>query len=73
MKIINTVLNRGVNENSELGDYVNFPDNDDPSAWYYYEIIEATNNHEYKGIRPNENWIRNAIDYIYDIVKYERP
>ena len=73
MKIINTVLHRGVNEHSELGDYINFPDNSDASKWYYYEIIEAVNSHEAENERPDENWIANKCDYEYDIDKYERP
>lgn len=73
MKIINSVLHRGVDATSELGDYINFPDNSDPNKWYYYEVIEAVNNHEYVGERPSENWTRNAVDYFYDINKYERP
>ncbi|MCR4600614.1 MAG: S-layer homology domain-containing protein [Clostridia bacterium] len=73
MKIINSVLHRGVDATSELGDYINFPDNSDLNKWYYYEVIEAVNNHEYVGERPNENWTRNAVDYFYDINKYERP
>ena len=73
MKIINTVLHRGVNESSELGDYIKFPDNGDATKWYYYEVIEATNNHEYEGSRPEENWLGNTVDYIYDIAKYENP
>jgi len=73
MKIINTVLHRGVNETSELGDYVTFPDNRDAGKWYYYEVIEATNDHEYNGARPDETWTSNAVDYVYDIAKYENP
>ena len=55
MTIINRVLNRGVNEKSELMNFRLWPDND-PSAWYYYEVIEASNEHEYTGSRPSENW-----------------
>ncbi len=73
MKIINTVLHRGVNEHSELGDYINFPDNSDASKWYYYELIEAVNSHEAENERPDENWISNECEYEYDIDKYERP
>ena len=57
MKIINCALLRGVNETSELGDFTNFPDNSDSSKWYYYEVIEAANDHEYIGHRPNETWV----------------
>ena len=73
MKIMNTILHRGINEESELGDPVMFPDNADSSAWYYYEVIEATNNHETEGERPDEDWDSNECEYEYDIQKYERP
>ena len=55
MAIINRVLDRGVSLGSDLLSYKVWPDNS-PSDWYYYEIIEATNDHEYTGTRPNENW-----------------
>ena len=73
MKIMNTILHRGINEESELGEPVMFPDNADPSIWYYYEVIEATNDHETEGERPDEDWLSNECEYVYDIVKYERP
>ena len=72
MKIINSVLHRGVNETSELGNFINFPDNE-VGKWYYYEVLEAVNDHEHEGERPNENWTSNSVDYFYDIVKYEHP
>ena len=72
MKIINSVLHRGVNETSELGNFINFPDNE-AGKWYYYEVLEAVNDHEHEGERPNENWTSNSVDYFYDIVKYEHP
>lgn len=55
ISIINRVLDRGVSRGSELLSYKVWPDNS-PTEWYYYEIIEATNDHEYTGTRPNENW-----------------
>ena len=60
MSIINRVLDRGVSRGSELLSYKVWPDNS-PTEWYYYEIIEATNDHEYTGTRPNENWTSLAI------------
>jgi hypothetical protein len=72
MKIINSVLHRGVDETSELGNFINFPDNE-VGKWYYYEVLEAVNDHEHEGERPNENWTSNSVDYFYDIVKYEHP
>jgi uncharacterized repeat protein (TIGR02543 family) len=56
MRILNRVLNRGVNENSELLDFRKWPDNADADAWYYYDVIEATNGHTYTGERPEEQW-----------------
>lgn len=53
--VINRVLNRGINEHSKLPNFKNWPDND-PAEWYYYDVIEATNTHEYTGSRPSENW-----------------
>ncbi len=55
MSIINRALNRGVNEDSELLNFKVWPDNN-PYAWYYYDVIEASNEHEYTGLRPSENW-----------------
>ena len=34
------------------------------SAWYYYEIIEASNAHEYTGSRPSEDWTRILKDRL---------
>lgn len=61
MSILNRVLDRGVNENSELLDFKKWPDNP-KGAWYYYEVIEATNEHEYTGSRPSEDWTSLEID-----------
>lgn len=57
MAIINRVLNRGVDENSELLNCRIWPDISEED-WYYYEVIEATNGHEYTGSRPSENWTK---------------
>lgn len=71
MTILNRVLNRGVDADSTLPDgYVRFEDNS-PSAWYYYDVIEATNDHEYTGSRPSEDWSSLKLGYVYDIAKYE--
>ena len=55
MSIINRVLNRGVNEKSNIMGFKIWPDNYS-NAWYYYDVIEATNAHDYTGARPSENW-----------------
>lgn len=57
MTIINRVLNRGVDGNSELLGFKKWVDNK-PSDWFYYDVIEATNSHEYTGARPSENWTK---------------
>lgn len=57
MTIINRVLNRGVDEDSELLDFKQWPDNKS-SHWFYYDVIEATNGHEYTGSRPSEDWTK---------------
>ena len=52
MTIINRVLGRGVDEHSDLRNIKLFSDNMDPNAWYYYEIVEASNSHDHKGTFP---------------------
>ncbi|WP_334071312.1 MULTISPECIES: MucBP domain-containing protein [Paenibacillus] len=61
-KFINSVLNRKVENNGIHKDAKKWPDNI-YGTWYYYEIMEATNHHEYtreqsaaevwKEIKPN--------------------
>ena len=76
MAVMNRIKERGVNEKSKLGDsskVKTFSDNADTSAWYYYEIVEATNDHQTSGKRPDENWATNKVDITYDKDKYETP
>lgn len=56
--IINRILGRGIDASSTLGSFKNFSDNANANAWYYYEIIEAANSHEYTGERPSESWTK---------------
>lgn len=49
-----------------------FPDNV-KGMWYYFEIIEASNDHGHKGQRPNETWVPKDFSTGYDIDYYERP
>lgn len=46
--IINRTLDREFNAEQQSGDLAlqNWSDND-PDSWYYYDILEATNSHEY--------------------------
>ena len=57
VSILNRILNRGVNEKSTLLNFKNWQDNT-VGSWYYYEMIEAGNSHEYTGARPSENWTK---------------
>ena len=74
MAIVNRLLNRGVDAKGlEKVEYKDFRDNN-KNAWYYYEVIEATNDHEYTGARPTEVWTSLHVPgYAYDVNKYERP
>ena len=72
MTIINRMLGRGVSKGYVCKGAARYTDND-PGSWYYYEILEATNDHEYRNARPFEQWIRATILRSYDMDKYERP
>jgi uncharacterized repeat protein (TIGR02543 family) len=72
MTIINRMLNRGVDAGGVLPGIIVWPDNP-KDAWYYFEVVEATNHHAYTGARPSETWTSLQINYFYDIVKYENP
>ena len=72
MTIINRMLNRGVDADGVIDGIVAWPDNA-AGAWYYYDVVEATNDHLYDGSRPSEKWSSLQTDYSYDIVKYEHP
>ena len=72
MTIINRMLGRGVSKGYVCKGAVRFTDND-PGSWYYFEVLEATNDHEYHNARPFEQWIRATILRSYDMDKYERP
>jgi uncharacterized repeat protein (TIGR02543 family) len=58
--IINRLLDRHVAAEEELlPDMVTWRDNADPGVWYYYDIQEATNSHDYvrETDGANENWV----------------
>ena len=66
MTMINAVLQRSVNADGLCAGYKQWPDNP-PGTWYYYQIIEATNYHEY--IRKNlliEEWVEILPDKVWD-------
>lgn len=77
MTLINRVLERAVEEEHMLPDMVKWRDND-PDAWYYEAVQEATNSHDYtrlKKVVPGqdfcyEDWVH--IDEVPDWAALER-
>ena len=47
LSLVNRVLERGVDDKGICEGTIQWPDNADPSVWYYYVVQEATNSHEY--------------------------
>jgi len=70
--MVNRCLQRAVDEDGLLDEYIDWPDNL-PGAWYYYEIIEAANYHDYDRSNreiegwpyTNENW-----EYLHDPIDW---
>lgn len=62
MKIINNVLGRVPHKDHLLNDMIVWPDNMDKNAWYYADVQEATNSHDYtwhnETTKDYENWIK---------------
>lgn len=73
MKIVNHMLDRAVNEEGLVEDAKRWIDN--PSdAWYYYEVIEATNFHTYDRAEGDEFEVWGEIlenDVLTDKSEYE--
>lgn len=58
MTLINKVLNREVDKDGLLADAKQWPDNQE-GKWYYYQVLEATNSHDYERRSADsyvENW-----------------
>ena len=60
MKIINKVLFRTPDKEHFLPDMIKWPDNSDTDAWYYTDVQEATNNHDYERVDKTspETWTK---------------
>ena len=58
MKIINKVLFRTPDKEHFLPNMIIWPDNSDTGAWYYTDVQEATNNHDYERVnnKSPETW-----------------
>ncbi|MBQ8718726.1 MAG: S-layer homology domain-containing protein, partial [Clostridia bacterium] len=66
MTMINAVLNRAVDEEGLIDGYKVWPDNT-PGTWYYYQVIEATNYHDYEYDRiVAEDWLEILPDKVWD-------
>ena len=75
MTIFNRILVRYVNGEGLHQDAVKWPDNP-TDAWYYYEVEEATNSHDYTKIENSyyEIWSAITTNKIWiDKPKYEDP
>ena len=65
MTIVNAVLRREVDEEGLIAGYKAWPDNL-PGTWYYYQVIEATNYHDYEYREDMiENWTEILPDKIW--------
>ena len=73
--IINRMLDRKVSEAGLITGYKLWPDNKS-DAWYYFDMIEATNSHIYRmdSVLAVERWTEITKNLIwYDKAKYEDP
>ncbi|WP_218030533.1 MucBP domain-containing protein, partial [Paenibacillus chibensis] len=65
MAFINSVLNRKVKADGIHEDAKKWPDNT-PNKWYYTDVLEATNNHDYSRNTDNsETWEQVKPDRVY--------
>lgn len=66
MKITNRVLERAVEKNADLlrEDMITWTDNT-PDKWYYRDVQEATNSHDYHrtGAKVSDGTIQYAFEY----------
>ncbi len=60
VKLVNRILERTPDINNLLPNMIEFKDNIDKTRWYYLEIQEATNSHEYERVdnKSLENWTK---------------
>ncbi len=60
VKLVNKILDRKVDINKLLPNMIEFKDNQDKNKWYYGEIQEATNSHQYtiKDSKSLEVWTK---------------
>lgn len=73
--IVNRVLGRSPDKDHLLAGMITWPDNVDPSAWYYVDIQEATNSHQFdleedSDGNPYEVW--NSLLPVRDWAAFEK-
>lgn len=55
---LNRLLDRGIDEDSTLPEGYKTWSDVSVDDWFFYDIVEATNGHEYIGLIPFENWTK---------------
>ena len=60
MAILNRVLFRTPDKDHLLPGMITWPDNSDTTAWYYADVQEATNSHDYERVdnKSPETWTK---------------
>ena len=60
MAILNRVLFRTPDKDHLLPDMITWPDNNDTGKWYYADVQEATNSHDYERVdnKSPETWTK---------------
>ncbi len=60
VKLVNRILERTPDAKNLLPNMIEFKDNQDVDKWYYVEIQEAANSHEYtrKDVKSTETWTK---------------
>ena len=72
VRIINNVLSRAPHKDHLLREMVTWPDNMDRSRWYYADIQEATNSHEYTWSSAKKYEIWSKLLPVRDWVALEK-
>lgn len=72
MALVNRVLARDpASPDDLLANMIRWPDNMDTGAWYYLDVQEATNSHDYeRETKPTETWT--GLRHPQDWTVYER-
>ena len=70
MAIINRLLDRHPHKDYLPKGMITWPDNMDTNKWYYADVQEATNSHEYRMVSGNELWT--ALLPVRDWAAFEK-